>query len=116
MIRYRNSDTFLLLNKFPESRFVIQTCDLVKIGNMNCSSRKQLSDNSFSNKRSKHSTASRNFFLSKFSENIFSVKKMTSLVKLKASCSDELIVLQQLCKVDWDSQKWVEGKKEGRKC
>ena len=36
---------------------------------------------------------------------------MTSLVKLEASCSDELIFLQQLCKVDWDSQKWVEVKK-----
>ena len=86
---------------------------MLKIGNMNCSSRKQLSDNSLSIKQSKNSTASWNFFFSKSSDNIFSVKNLNSLVKLTASSSDELIFLRQLCKVDTISLGF--SKVEGRK-
>ena len=67
---------------------------------MNCSSRKQLSYNNLSIKRSKNSTALLNFFLSKSSQNIFSVKHLNPLVKSTASSSDELIFLRQLIKVD----------------
>ena len=84
----------------PKVDLLFKHVIMLKMENMNCSSRKQLSDNSLSIKQSENSTASWHFFLSKSSENIFSVKNLNSLVKLTAYSSGELIFLRQLCKVD----------------